>query len=169
MFGFQIVLLTVALIFSIIYPWTTVRSVALVFSLLLIFQGVFGLIDGIVNLGTYGDYFWKIIYGISSLGLGFGIIYFPLDSITVLGYLLDGWVLTSGFLNIIEGLILRNKIATELFLIVSGVVSVLLSILIFFFPAQSAAGFMWFVAIYLVLWIVFQWSQDERIRRTSSK
>ncbi|MBD3362846.1 hypothetical protein GF362_03945 [Candidatus Dojkabacteria bacterium] len=163
-FGIQILLLSVVLLLAILFPWVTIQSVTLMFAVLLIIQGVFSMIEAITNFGLYIGSIWYLLFGILSLIAGFGIIYYPITSITILGYVLAGWVLISGFLNIIEGFIIKREKPTEIFLIISGILSIFLSILIFIFPANSIAGFMWFFAIYLVLWIVFEWSQTERIR-----
>ncbi|MBD3329831.1 hypothetical protein GF357_05050 [Candidatus Dojkabacteria bacterium] len=168
LFAGQILLLFVFFGFAILYPWTTVTSIVVVFAILTLIQGMFALIDGLIGLGIYPGALWTLIYGLVSVILGFMVMLNPDTSIVSLMYIFGAWILVSGILQVIEGIFVRKTYKGETALIINGLLSVLLSLVIFIFPSSTAIGFMWFAAIYLVLWIVFAIVQQERIHITTS-
>lgn len=164
-FAVQAFLMLLFLGLAVAYPWTTIRSVAVIFALVLILQGMFSFVNGLVNFGVYQNAVWSILYGLISITIGFGIVTVPSWTVITLTYILAGWIFLSGLLDIIDGLFIRSEAPTELYLILSGVISILFSLLLIAFPAGSAIAFMWFVGIYILIWLVFSWSQEERLKR----
>lgn len=164
LFYFQIFALIAFLVLSFVFPWATLRSVIMAFGILLIVQGIFTLVNALIGLGIVTGVFLRIVYGLLSLGLGVLIFFLPELSIVAISYILGGWILISGILDVIEGVALRKKTPSEFLLILNGVLSILFSLFVFIFPASSAVGFIWFIGVYLIIWVILYWSQTERIR-----
>jgi uncharacterized membrane protein HdeD (DUF308 family) len=138
-----------------------------VFSGLIIVQGMFAFINGLIDLGYYPGSIWELFYGLISIIIGFALIMMPELSMIVLMYIFAIWLVVSGISQIVQGLFIRRSLIGEFTLISSGVLSILLAIGIMLFPSSTASGFMWFLAIYLTLWIVFSVVQDERLKKIS--
>lgn len=164
----QAFLIFVFLLFAIAFPWLTIKSVMIGFGALLIIEGIFAFIKGITQAGVYKGFFLFFIYGLISLIAGFGILASPELSLITLGYLLAGWILVSGLINIVDGLLTVNR-TTGIFRLISGSLSLILAFVIFFFPADSAVEFMWFVGIYLALWLIFSWPYTTKPTKSKKK
>ena len=83
-----------------------------------------------------------------------------------MAYILAIWMFVSGIVDIFRGITSRRTYTNNLSLIVGGGLSVLLAMFIFFSPITTAVAFMWFLAVYIVIWIVFELVHEEKIRET---
>lgn len=159
----ELVFLSILLFSIILFPNIALASVALIFAILLIVQGIVAFIIGMVDLGFVPGSLWQLIYGAVSIGLGFIILWDPAIGIQTLIYLLAGWILFTGLLNIIEQISIRETYAGEIPLFIGGSLSIILALFLFFSPEAAIAPLLWFLAIYLVIQIVFGWAQMERV------
>jgi len=143
-----------AILFGILaFVWPGITLVTLV-----IFFGVYALVDGILAIinaiGGWGkrDDHWLLLLG-GLLGVGIGIITFRAPGITTIALLIyiAAWALSTGILEFVAAIRLRNEIKGEWLMILSGTASVLFAILLMTFPAAGALGLLWLIAGYAVV------------------
>ncbi len=86
------------------------------------------------------------------LGIGVGIATFlvPVLTALMLLYLIAGWVIATGVLQIVGAIELREVIDDEWWLILDGAFSVLFGILLFVMPGAGALALIWLIALFAV-------------------
>lgn len=153
-FIIQITILVIIFLVLIVGTNRSLEVILLIFSLLMIVQGIFSIMKGVENILLIKPYYAQLVYGFASLFLGVTVIFYPTNSMITLGYILAGWLLFSGFINTI-GVFVKDKskklnnLSESLFLII-------LSLIIFIFPIVSGASFVIFILAYIIGWIVFE-------------
>lgn len=123
---------------------------------LVIFYGVFALIDGIfaliaaVTSGALAPRWWLALVGVLGIGAGVATLMWPDVTGLVLLYLIAGWAIASGIFQIVGAIRLRKEIDDEWLLIASGVLSVLFGLLVLAFPGAGALGIAFGIAAFAV-------------------
>lgn len=112
---------------------------AIIFGVLsLVWPGISLVAAAILGRGNAELRWWVVLVGL--LGIGIGIATFLLPGFTALTllYVIAGWIVATGLLQIIGAIELRRAIENEWWLILNGVVSVLFGILFFVMPGAGA-------------------------------
>lgn len=137
-------------ILAIAWPGITLAMLVLLF-------GAFALIDGCVAVFsgiTHGETLnrgWIIAQGLAGVGVGVFTLLYPGVSMLVLVFLVAGWALVSGALQVITALELRKELRGEWFLVLSGVLSVVLGICIAAFPIAGAVTIVYIIGGYAIV------------------
>jgi uncharacterized membrane protein HdeD (DUF308 family) len=138
---------------------------------LVMFYGAFALIDGVIALvaavtgGAPVARWWLALVGL--LGIGAGVLTFMWPGLTafVLLFIIAGWAIATGVVQIIGAIRLRKEIDNEWFLILSGVISVLFGLAIWFNPGGGALALVWVIGIYAIIAGVLYISLAIRLKR----
>jgi uncharacterized membrane protein HdeD (DUF308 family) len=128
------------------------------FTVLVIFYGAYMLVDGIFALGSvlvggvHLAHWWALL--IEGLcGIGIGIITFVAPGVTefVLVILIGWWALLTGILEIVAAFRLRRHIAGEIWLALSGVISVVFGVLVLIRPSIGELLVATLIGFYAIL------------------
>jgi uncharacterized membrane protein HdeD (DUF308 family) len=115
--------------------------------------GAYALVDGVLNVvaatrtsGRPGATWWELLLE-GLFGIAAGLLAFFLPGLTAIAllYLIAGWALVTGGLEIAAAIRLRKVIQNEWWLALRGVLSIGLGILLALYPGPGAVA--------LVLWI----------------
>ena len=127
--------------------WPGITLLALVF----LFAG-YALVDGILNLAaavraarTHERWAILVIEGIVGIGAAIVTVLWPGITAIALVYVIAAWALVTGALEIAAAVRLRQYIAGEWLLALSGILSIMLGILMMFAPVAGA--------IVIALWV----------------
>jgi uncharacterized membrane protein HdeD (DUF308 family) len=116
-------------------PGITLMFLVLLFGFYAILDGVFDIVSAIRAPGHH----WPLLVeGIVGIIAGVLTVLWPRITAMVLLYLIAFWAIITGVLEIVAGIRLREVIANELLLILTGFISVLFGILIIVFPGAGA-------------------------------
>lgn len=129
--GWQVawgVLLIVAGILAILMPGIAALATALMFGWLLLFAGGFEIAYAIQTRGKEG-FGWKLISGLLTLLLGFGILVMPLAGVASLALLVGGFLFAGGIARAMLAFRMKPRRGWGLVLF-DGVLSIVVSILI---------------------------------------
>lgn len=138
---------------------------------LVIFYGVFALIDGIfaliaaVTSGAPAPRWWLALVGLLGIGAGIATLMWPDVTGLVLLYLIAGWAIASGVFQIVGAIRLRKEIDGEWLLIASGVLSVIFGLLVLAFPGAGALGLAFGIGAFAVLYGVLLIAFALRLRQ----
>jgi uncharacterized membrane protein HdeD (DUF308 family) len=130
------------------YPGITLAA-------LVIFFGAYALVDGAFVIGTtlanwrhIENHWLPMLQGI--LGVFVGVLTFRLPAVTALGLLIyiAAWSLATGALEIVAAIELRKVIKGELWLLLSGVCSIIFALLLMLNPFAAAVGLLWLIAVW---------------------
>jgi uncharacterized membrane protein HdeD (DUF308 family) len=129
-------------------PGVTLISLVLLFGCYAILDGIFDLVSAMQARSRH----WPLLVeGI--VGIVAGIVTFMWPGITAmfLLYLIAFWAILTGVLEIVAGIRLREVIANEMLLILTGVISTLFGILIIIFPGAGALAIIIWIGAYAVV------------------
>jgi uncharacterized membrane protein HdeD (DUF308 family) len=144
-----------ALIFgalSLVWPEISLLTLILFFGAYALIDGVFALAAAIVGRGNAELRWWLVFVGLLGIGIGIATFLWPgLTALTLL-YLIAGWVIATGVLQIIGAIELRKLIDDEWWLILDGALSVLFGILLFVMPGAGAVALIWLIALFAIVY-----------------
>jgi uncharacterized membrane protein HdeD (DUF308 family) len=118
---------------ALIFPWPLITSLMLLFGAYALTDGLIAIVYAI-QMSRRGRVWALLIEG--SLGIAFGVATFLWPHLTarMLLYLIASWAIVTGVLEIAAMAWLRRIGLSSLFLAMSGVVSVVLGVALFFAP-----------------------------------
>ena len=138
-------------VIALTYPGITLAA-------LVIFFGAYALVDGAFIVGAtlanwrhMENHWLPMLQGI--LGVFVGVLTFRLPAVTALGLLIyiAAWSLATGALEIVAAIELRKVMKGELWLLLSGICSVIFAFLLMLNPFAAAIGLLWLIAVWAVV------------------
>ena len=140
---------------------------------LVLFYGAFALVDGVFSVaaaitgGQAAPRWWLAIVGL--LGIAAGILAFVLPGITavVLLFLIAGWAIATGILEIAGAIRLRKEIDNEWLLIAIGVLSIIFGLILIAQPGIGLVTLLYVIGIYAVVDGILLIMLSFRLRRHS--
>lgn len=157
---------------ALFWPDITLTALVFIFAAFVLVSGVLLAIaafrDGLTH--THG---WLMLLE-GAIGIAIGIMAFIWPGITalVLLYLIAGWAIVTGVLEIIAAIQIRKEIENEWLLALAGIASVLFGLLLIVWPIAGALAILWIIAAYaivfgiLLLILAFRlrnWGTERRI------
>lgn len=163
----------VSLLFGILaalWPGLTLMWLIVLFAAYAIIGGFASISTALQNRKS-SDWWLPLLLGLIGLGAGAIAILNPGLTTVVLVLLIGATALASGIIDIVMAVRLRKVIQGEGFLILSGIVSVLFGVLVFFFPSAGALAMVWLISIYAIVtgmlllalaWRAHRWTTDHK-------
>ena len=157
-----------AIIFGIlafVWPGITLVALVIMFGAYIFVDGIFALIAAITGNKSGQQWWMLLLEGV--LGILTGIITFIFPAMTgfVLLYLIAGWAVATGVLEIIAAVRLRKELSNEWLLAISGVVSILFGLMIVFWPAEGAIAIAWILGTYALIFGALMLMLAFRLRK----
>jgi uncharacterized membrane protein HdeD (DUF308 family) len=148
----------VAIIFGILtllFPGITLQTLVLFFGAYVLIDGVMDIIHAIQGRNT-NQRWWVLLFE-GLVGIAAGIMTFVYPGITelVLLYIIAGWSVLTGIMEVVAAIELRKQIDNEFWLGLSGVLSILFGIALVIFPLGGLLTITWLIAAYAVAFGVF--------------
>lgn len=138
------------------WPGITLVTLVLFFGAYIFVDGIFAIILALGGWEERNDRWLLLLQGI--VGIGIGIITLRAPEITAIVLLLyiAAWSLAIGVLQIVAAIRLREVIQGEWWLVLGGVASILLAVILLWFPAAGAIGLLWVIAAYAMIYGAIQ-------------
>ncbi len=157
----------VAIIFGIlafVFPGITFQVLVLFFGAFAFWDGLFAVIAAIRNRGA-NNRFWLLLFE-GLVGIVIGILAFFLPGLTSLAvlYTIAAWAILTGILEIAAAFRLRQELRGEWMLGLSGLLSIILGILLAVFPAAGIVAVTWMIAAYAIIYGVLSLVLAVRLR-----
>ncbi|WPY96821.1 HdeD family acid-resistance protein [Limimaricola variabilis] len=152
----------VALIIAVLawlMPAEAVFTLTLVFGAFAFADGVFGLISAVRNIRKGERWGWLAVSGVLGILTGLVVLVTPFVATLVLAVFLWAsiafWSVFSGILEITTAIRLRREIEGEIWLGLSGALSVLLGVVVVWFltirPTESLLALGWLLGVYAAI------------------
>jgi uncharacterized membrane protein HdeD (DUF308 family) len=138
-------------VLALVYPLATITTLVILFGVFALADGTFDVIASIASAGSKEHWWAELLAGVAGIIFGALILLWPGMTALVLLYLIAGWAVARGILEIAAAIRLRKVIQGELILILSGLISVLLGLFLFARPGAGAIGMAWLIGIYAIL------------------
>ena len=128
------------------WPGLTLASLVLLY-------GAYCIVDGIVALsGGFGGGFWQaLLLGVISIAAGIATFAYPGLTALVLLYLIAGWAIVRGVMEIIVAIEFRKVMEGEWMLIVAGVLTIAFGALLVLNPGAGALSVIWIIGGYALV------------------
>lgn len=173
-------------VLAVIFGAITFAMPGVTLTTLLLLFGAYALVEGIFNIvaaatGRAGSQPWwaLLLAGLGSVGAGLVTLFMPGLTALVLLYIIAGWAIVTGVLQIAAAVRLRKEIRDEWWLGLGGAVSVIFGVLIALAPGAGALAMVLWIGAWAVLYgatlvaVGFRlrgWRsrvRDERVRRAA--
>lgn len=143
----------IAIAFAVIaftWPVVTVATLVLLFGIYALVDGVSSLIAALV--GRHHEDRWLLaLEGVIGIWAGVITLRAPGLTATLLVFFISIWAMATGFVRIIEAIRLRKQISGEIWLALSGVLSILFALVLIVRPVVGALSIVWVLAAYVLL------------------
>jgi uncharacterized membrane protein HdeD (DUF308 family) len=150
-----------------LFPAAALFGIAILF-------GAYAFVDGIVAIWTAtrlnhadGRWLWLLLEGLLGIVVGIYCALLPGSAALTLGLLLGFWAVFTGALAIGSAFSARRHVRNEWLWVLSGIVSVLFGIAIFFAPALGLLALVWMLSVYALLAGIFFIGLALRLRGMS--
>lgn len=155
-------------VLAFVMPMITVATLVIVW-------GAYAFTDGIVALwaaitgNTDNDNRWLVgLQGV--IGVAAGVLAFVMPVVTGLGLLMliAAWSLAVGVLQLVAAVKLRKEITSELWLGLSGFVSILFAFFVIARPGEGALAVIWIIGSYSIIFGVILVAFAFRVRKAAN-
>ena len=132
-------------IITFVAPAISLAALVLLFGAYAFADGVLAIATAVRRRGTTERWWILLLEGLVGIGAGLVTLFRPGITALVLLYIIAGWAVATGILELIAAVRLRKEIKHEWLLALSGIASVAFGVLIALFPGAGALA--------LVIWI----------------
>ncbi len=145
----------VAIAFGILIFAAPLHAVA---ALIIVF-GAYAFVDGILNVVTAlrfahpdsGNWWAILAQGIVGIAIGLVTFFLPGLTAATLGLLFAFWSILTGAFEVVAAFRLRKNVPGEIFLIISGILSILIGVWLAANPAFALLAATWLIGFYALL------------------
>ena len=167
------VLALVIAVLAFVMPAESLLALTLVFGAFAFADGVFGLVAAIRNVRKGERWGWLLFSGILGIATGVVVVVSPFVATLVLATFLWAsiafWSVFSGVLEIVAAIRLRKEIKGEVWLVLSGLISVALGVVVTWMlltrPLESFLALGWLLGFYAALFGITMILLGLRLRR----
>lgn len=158
-------------VFSVVFGVLTFAWPGLTLFMLVIFYGVFALVDGVfaviaaVTAGAPAPRWWLAAVGIIGILAGGATLAWPHITGLVLLFLMAGWAIGAGAFQIVGAIRLRKEIEGEWLLIASGIISVIFGLVIVALPGAGALGVAFAIGAFAIVYGLLLISFSLRLKK----
>ena len=137
-------------VFAFIWPGKTLAAVVIVFGAFAFADGILALIAAF-KVRDQGKPFWSlVIVGLLGVAAGIATFFWPGMTALLLVTFIGAWAFVMGIFEIAAAIRLRKEIEGEWLMGLSGVLSVLFGLYVFFQPGAGALALIWVIGAYAV-------------------
>ena len=150
MFAVRGVLAVVFGILALIWPESTKVALVWLFGAFTLLDGIFAVAAGIATHGFFDRWWALLLEGVAGIIVGLTAFFWTDLTALVLLYLIAAWAIVTGIFEIIAAIQYRHVISGEWAMIVGGLLSVIVGILLFVFPAAGEVSVVWMIGMYAI-------------------
>ena len=137
---------------ALIWPAQALSTLVIVFAAYALVDGAAAVSSSILGVGGVRLRWWLGVAGLLGIATGVATFVWPDLAARLVIYLIAGWAVALGALQIIGAIMLRREIESEWLLMLGGAVSVFFGGVLFFMPDAGVVDLVWIVAIYALLY-----------------
>ena len=157
-----------ALIFGIltaVWPQISLAALVLLFGVYAIVDGIFNVISAVRERQRERRWWALLLEGLVSIAAGVFTIAVPGLTALALVYVIAGWAIVTGVLEIAAAAMLRRQVHGEWRLVLSGVLSLVLGVMVAIWPGAGALAMVLWIGAYAILFGVLLIALGFRLRR----
>lgn len=132
-------------VLAIIFGILAIVNPAVTLGVLVLFFGAYALADGILSIITaltaprrYRGWVWLLVGGIAGVIIGLLTFFMPGVTAAALLYFMVAWLIVTGVMQAVAGIVLRKQMNGEFFLVIGGVLTALFGFYFLIYPGAGA-------------------------------
>jgi uncharacterized membrane protein HdeD (DUF308 family) len=133
------------------WPEMTLTVLVLLFAAYALVDGIFSVIAAFKDRKEHGQWWILLLEGLTGIAVGILAGGWPSVTALVLLYLIVGWAIATGVLEIVAAFLLRKEIEGEWLLALGGILSVLFGVVLGARPRAGALAIVWLIAAYAIV------------------
>jgi uncharacterized membrane protein HdeD (DUF308 family) len=145
-----------------VWPQITLTVLVLLFGAYAVVDGVFALIYAFGSGTPFRGL--RVLEGLAGIAIGVIALVWPGITTMALLYLIAGWALVTGILEIVAAIDLRKVIDDEWLLGLGGVASIVFGVILAFQPGAGALALVWMIGGYAIVFGVLLIALGFRLR-----
>jgi uncharacterized membrane protein HdeD (DUF308 family) len=145
-------------------PGPTLAAIVIVFGIYAITDGVLAILAAVRGIRRKERWRAMLFEGIIGIVAGAIAVMWPGIGALALTYLVAGWALATGALEIAAAIRLRKIMAGEWLLMIAGILSIVLAVLVAAFPGVGALTIVWWLGAYALAYGVISLVLAFRVR-----
>lgn len=156
-----------AILFGIVtlaMPGITLAVLVLIFGAYALIDGIFAIVSAIRAARGHRPWGSFLLEGTVGIIVGLITLFLPGVTLAVIVGLVAAWAIITGIFELAAAIRLRRHIAGEWLLILSGAVSILFGIFVFWAPVVGALAIVWWLGIYALIFGILLLSLSMRLR-----
>jgi uncharacterized membrane protein HdeD (DUF308 family) len=138
------------------WPGATAATLVLLFGLYALADGAFSLLAAIGGRRHGEDRWLLVLEGVIGLWAGVVTLRAPAITAATLVFFISIWAMVTGFLRIAAAMRLRKRISGELWMVLSGALSVLFALMLMLRPDVGVVGLIWVIAGFALILGLFE-------------
>ena len=145
-------------LFAVLFGLLAVSWPGLTLQALVYLFAAFAIIGGIAAIAASlnTEYPLLMLEGMVSFFIGIFMFVWPQVYVLMLVYVVAIWVLIGGVAQIGTAFSLRQSIKNELWMLLTGLVSIIFAIILFALPAVGILAYMWVIGFYAIFFGILQ-------------
>jgi uncharacterized membrane protein HdeD (DUF308 family) len=156
-----------AIIFGLLalaWPGITLALLVILFGAYAFADGVFALVHAVSGRDETQSVWVLLLEGL--IGVGVGLITFFEPAITgiILLFYIAAWSLTTGVLEVVGAINLRQRISGEFWMLLSGIASIIFALILLIHPGVGALAVVWLIGAYAIVFGVILLALGLRLR-----
>jgi uncharacterized membrane protein HdeD (DUF308 family) len=150
---------------ALIWSQATLSALVLLFGAFVLVDGIFNIASAIARGRQATPVWWLVMQGLFGIAIGVVTFFWPGVTALALLYLIAGWALITGIIEIATAIQLRKELEGEWLLGLGGLLSVLFGLLMVIWPTSGATALVWMIGIYAILFGVILIGLGLRLRK----
>jgi uncharacterized membrane protein HdeD (DUF308 family) len=142
------------------------RVVVVLLGVYAFISGIFTVLVGAVWPPGWGLRWPMVVQGVLGILVGVLVFIWPESAELVLLYVIAGWAIISGILQIASAIRLRRVIPDEWASILGGIASVVFGVLLAIWPKEGLIALVWIFGVFAVVFGIMQLVLANRVRKT---
>jgi uncharacterized membrane protein HdeD (DUF308 family) len=156
-----------AIVFAILtfaVPGVTLAVIVILFGAYALVDGIFAIISAVRAARGHRPWGSFLLEGTVGVIIGLVTFFVPAVTLAFLIYLVGAWAIVTGVLEVAAAIRLRRYIAGEWLLALTGVISILFGILVYWAPLAGALAIVWWLGVYALVFGILLLLLSFRIR-----
>lgn len=154
---------------TVIMPGIALLSLILVFAFYAISDGVFGFVSAFRREPGQPPWWAMLLQAVFSLIAGLLALFMPGITAMALLYLIAGWAIATGVMQIVAAIRLRKQITGEWAMILMGLLSIAFGVLAAIFPSAGALAVLLWIGAYMFVFGILLISLGIRLRKWAKR
>jgi uncharacterized membrane protein HdeD (DUF308 family) len=134
-----------------IWPGLGLAVLVALFGAYALVDGVFSLITAAEGAAHHRSFIWPLLVGVAGIVAGLVAFNWPRITALALLWIIAAWAIVTGILHIVAAFHLRNDIADEWLLSLSGAMLILLGLMPIVQPEAGALGLLWAIGTFAII------------------